>query len=514
MNKTTTHYEELKKQALAGGGATRIARQHQKGKQTARERIQELLDPGTFSEIGLFGGITPDADGNGKSSTVGDGVVTGQGKINGRRVYVFAQDFTVKGGSVGKIHGRKITRIQDLALQNGSPLIGLNDSGGARIQEGVNSLAAYGDIFQRNIKMSGVVPQISVILGPCAGGAVYSPAMTDFVFMVNKTSQMFITGPDVIREVTHEEVDFESLGGADVHHATSGVAHFSHNSESEALQHVRWLLSFLPSNNLTQPPRTSGDDSPQRKTPEIQQALPQSPKTPYDISKVILSLVDQGEFIEIQENHARNIVTGFGRLNGHSVGVVANQPDHLAGVIDLDASDKAARFIRFCDAFHIPILTLVDTPGFMPGVDQEHRGIIRHGAKLIYAYGEATVPKITLILRKSYGGAYIVMGSKHLAADCNLAFPNSEIAVMGPDGAVKILHKQELNHADNPVELKQNLAEQYRRQVANPYLAASEGYLDDIISPADSRTRIISALESLLNKRLRTPDRKHGNIPL
>ncbi len=514
MDTSIANYKELKKQALAGGGEKRVARQHQKGKQTARERIQELLDPGTISEIGLFGGIHPDAAGNGKPAVGGDGVVTCQGNINGRRVYVFAQDFTVKGGSVGKIHGRKITRIQDLALQNGSPLIGLNDSGGARIQEGVNSLAAYGEIFQRNIQMSGVVPQISVILGPCAGGAVYSPAMTDFVFMVKNTSQMFITGPDVIREVTHEEVDFESLGGADVHHTKSGVAHFSHSTETEAIQHVRWLLSFLPSNNLSQPPRINGDDQLQRKTPEIQQILPQSPKTPYDITGVILSLVDQGEFIEIHKQYARNIVTGFARLNGHSVGVVANQPDHLAGVIDLDASDKASRFIRFCDAFHIPILTLVDTPGFMPGVDQEHRGIIRHGAKLIFAYGEATVPKITLILRKSYGGAYIVMGSKHLGADCNLAFPGSEIAVMGPDGAVKILNKQDLKNSKNPTSLKESLAEQYRKEVANPYLAASEGYLDDIISPEESRFRIITALESLLNKRRKTPDRKHGNIPL
>ncbi len=436
--------EELRDHALLGGGETRINKQHQKGKQTARERIAVLLDPGSFQEIGLFAASDQGDASNAISPNLGDGVITGKGTIDGRPIYLYAQDFTILGGSVGKVHGKKIANIMDLAHQNGAPVIGLNDSGGARIQEGVNSLAAYGEIFFRNVRSSGVIPQISIILGPCAGGAVYSPAITDFVFMVEGTSQMFITGPEVIKEVTQEEIDLDSLGGADVHHRTSGVVHFKARDENEVFEQVRSLLSFLPANNLSQPPESQVIDDPTRLTPEMAEIVPDQADEPYDIQQVISNLVDGAEFLEIQEDYARNIVVGFGRLDGQVVGLVANQPDHLAGVIDINASDKAARFIRFCNSFHIPIVTLVDTPGFLPGIEQEHQGIIRHGAKMIFAYAEATVPKITLILRKAYGGAYIVMGSKHLRGDQNFAWPKAEIAVMGPRGAVKILHQQRI----------------------------------------------------------------------
>lgn len=514
MNVFNGSLDEIRKNALLGGGDIRIKKQHQKGKQTARERINDLLDPGSFQEIGLFASQDISSSTNGKPVNLGDGVITGKGKIDGRPVYLFAQDFTVMGGSVGKIHGKKIANIMDLAIQNGAPFIGLNDSGGARIQEGVNSLAAYGEIFFRNVKASGVIPQISIILGPCAGGAVYSPAITDFVFMVEGTSQMFITGPEIIKEVTQEEIDLESLGGADVHHRESGVVHFKAADEREVFEQVRTLLSYLPPNNLTPPPTTQSLDDPARLTPELSEIVPQQPDEPYDIHQVLEILVDDGVFFPVQDDYARNMVIGFARMDGQVVGIVANQPDHLAGVIDINASDKAARFIRFCDTFHIPLITLVDTPGFLPGVEQEHEGIIRHGAKMIFAYAEATVPKITLILRKAYGGAYIVMGSKHLAGDQNFAWPKSEIAVMGPNGAVKILHREELANAENPPELQDQLSRTYRETLASPFLAAGEGHLDDIILPTETRSRIIQALETFKDKRVATPNRKHGNIPL
>lgn len=514
MTDWSTNLDQMREKAAQGGGPARIQRQHEKGKRTARERIHALVDPDSFLEIGLFASGDTNRSGNGKPAPPGDGVVTGRAAINGRQVFVFAQDFTVLGGSVGQVHGKKIARVMDLAVQSGSPLIGLNDSGGARIQEGVKALGAYGEIFYRNVAASGVIPQLSLILGPCAGGAVYSPAITDFVFMAQDTSQMFITGPDVIKEVTQEEIDLDSLGGAGVHTDRSGVAHFLGESEEDVFDRVRLLLSYLPDNNLAPLPVIESADDPRRTTPELADFVPASPKEPYDIRDVITVLVDGGEFLEVQESYARNIVIGFSRLDGIPVGLIANQPDHFAGVLDINASDKAARFIRFCDAFHIPLLTLVDTPGFLPGVDQEHQGIIRHGAKMIFAYAEATVPKITLILRKAYGGAYIVMGSKHLHGDHNLAWPNAEIAVMGPKGAVKILHRKEIQQSEQPEALRKELTESYRNQTASPTLAAGEGYLDDIIKPAESRLRIIKSLQMLLDKRVTTPQRKHGNIPL
>ncbi len=518
-------FSQMQATALRGGGHEQTEKQHAKGKRTARERIEALLDPGTFTEIDRF--VAPRRFNPAQEATqpltknnedeqselLTDGVVTGWGKIDGRPVYLFAQDFTILGGSVGESHGKKIAKIMDLAMQNGAPLIGLNDSGGARIQEGVDALAAYGEIFIRNTRASGVIPQISVILGPCAGGAVYSPAITDFIFMVEKTAYMFITGPDVVKSVTHEQVDFDSLGGAIVHRATSGVAHFTAPDEDAVLAQVRRLLSYLPANNLTQPPHLFPTDS-LRRTPELAEIVPAEPQEPYDIHRVIETLCDDGDFLEVQPDYAPNLVIGFARLNGHSIGVVANQPDYLAGVLDIDASDKGARFIRFCDAFHIPLLTLVDTPGFLPGVDQEHNGIIRHGAKMIFAYAEAAVPKLALILRKAYGGAYIVMSSKHLGGDINLALPTAEIAVMGPEGAVQILHRKAIATAADPLAVGQELTRRYREQFANPYIAAARGYLDDVIDPGEARNRLIDALESLQNKRQPAPDRKHGNIPL
>jgi acetyl-CoA carboxylase carboxyltransferase component len=505
---------ELRAEALAGGGAARIEAQHAKNKKTARERLEVLLDPGTFHEIGMF--VTHRSTGMGmeKSHPYTDGVVTGYGKIDGRTVYVFAQDFTVMGGSVGEAHGRKIANLLELARKTGSPVIGLNDSGGARIQEGVDSLAGYGLIFHQNVQASGVIPQISVILGPCAGGAVYSPAITDFIFMVEKTAHMFITGPEVVKAVTHQEVSFDELGGANVHRTRSGVAHFTAPDEETLLNHVRWLLSFLPSNNLTSPPWRPPEDDAARETPELADLVPLDPQKPYDVREVIHCIVDNGEFLEVQEEYAPNLVIGFARLDGHPVGIVANQPFVLAGVLDIDASDKGARFIRFCDAFHIPIVTLVDTPGFLPGTDQEHGGIIRHGAKLAYAYSEATVPKVTLILRKAYGGAYIVMGSKHLGGDINLSWLNAEIAVMGPEGAVNILYSKELKASPDAETRRRELIEEYRSRLATPLLAANHGYLDDIIEPAESRQRLIVALDVLRQKRAPVPARKHGNIPL
>jgi acetyl-CoA carboxylase carboxyltransferase component len=514
MGASKNELDDLRKLAHQGGGEDRISAQHAKGKGTARERIEKLLDPGTFSETGMF--ITHRAIGLGmeKSHPYGDGVVTGWGKIDGRTAYVFAQDFTIMGGSVGEAHGRKIAHLMDLAIQNGAPLIGLSDSGGARIQEGVDALAGYGEIFSRNVRASGVIPQISVILGPCAGGAVYSPAMTDFVFMVDKTAHMFITGPEVVRAVTHEEISASELGGAAVHRSRSGVVHFTAPDEDRLLGEVRWLLSFLPANNLSQPPRLPGNDDPERATLELAEMIPSNSLQPYDIHPVIGAIADSAEFLEVQEGYASNIVTGFMRLDGYPVGVIANQPDFLAGVLDINASDKGARFIRTCDAFHIPLLTLVDTPGFLPGVEQEYGGIIRHGAKMIYAYAEASVPKVAVILRKAYGGAYIVMSSKHLGSDINFSLPGAEIAVMGPEGAVNVVFRKEIDAAADPAARQEELTLNYRQELATPMIAAARGYLDDIIQPAECRSRLVQSFELLRDKRSVTPARKHGNIPL
>ncbi|MEO8478439.1 MAG: acyl-CoA carboxylase subunit beta [Gemmatimonadota bacterium] len=509
--------DELRqRQALAelGGGERRVSQQHAKGKLTARERLDLLLDEGSFVELDRF--VTHRAMGFGieDDRPLGDGVVTGWGRIDGRQVYVFSQDFTVFGGSLSETHAAKICKVMDLAVRNGAPIIGLNDSGGARIQEGVASLGGYADIFLRNTLASGVVPQISAILGPCAGGAVYSPAITDFVFMVRGTSHMFVTGPSVVKTVTHEDVSFDDLGGADVHAETSGVAHFVHASEAESLLAIRTLLGFLPSNNVDDAPVAALDDPADRGEESLLHVLPASPSTPYDMHQVLGAVVDHGEFFEVMAAFAGNILTGFARLGGQSVGLVANQPAVLAGVLDIDASVKAARFIRFCDAFNIPIITFEDVPGFLPGVAQEHGGIIRHGAKLLYAYCEATVPKLTVITRKAYGGAYDVMSSKHIRGDLNLAWPTAEIAVMGPKGAVEILYRKEIAAAADPAaELARRTAE-YTDAFANPYLAAARGYVDDVIDPRETRPRLIDALVTLRGKRDRNPAKKHGCIPL
>jgi acetyl-CoA carboxylase carboxyltransferase component len=507
-------YQDKLNIVFAAGGEARVERQHKSGKLTARERIDALLDPGTFHEVDAFVTHRSTQFDLEENHALTDGVITGWGKIEGRTVYLYAQDFTIMGGSLGEAHGLKIAKIMKLAIQNGAPLIGLNDSGGARIQEGIDSLAAYGEIFLQNTKASGVIPQITLILGPCAGGAVYSPAITDFVFMLEKKSFMFITGPEVVKAVTHEEVDFETLGGSQAHSHTSGVTHFTAPQEEQLFEQVRWLLSYLPSNNLTPPPVTESIDGIDRINDALDDLVPDDPQVPYDIVEVIEEIVDDGEFLQIQPDFAQNIVLGFARFNGMPVGIVANNPAVLAGVLDIDGSDKAARFIRFCDAFHIPLVTLVDTPGFLPGTNQEHGGIIRHGAKMIFAYAEASVPKISLILRKAYGGAYIVMSSKKLEGDLNYAWPQAEIAVMGPDGAVGIIYRKELASAENPDELKRDLTAEYRKNLANPYIAASRGYIDGVILPADTRKTIIAALEGLQNKRTVLPSRKHGNIPL
>lgn len=506
--------EEKRKKAMEGGGEERIKKQHEKGKLTARERIEKLLDEGTFVELGMFAESRATEFGMDKKRFPGDGVVTGYGTIDGRLVFVYAQDFTVLGGSLGEMHAEKITRILDLALKNGAPVIGLNDSGGARIQEGVDSLKGYGEIFFRNTIASGVVPQIAVIMGPSAGGAVYSPAIMDFVVMVDKTSYMFITGPQVIKAVTGEDVDFESLGGARVHNEKSGNAHIFAKNEEEALHLVRALLSYFPSNNMEDPPFIDTGDPPDRIDYELDKIIPKDPKKSYDVKDIINIIVDKGTFFEIHPLYAQNIVVGFARIGGKVVGIVANQPKFYAGVLDINASDKAARFVRFCDAFNIPIVTLVDVPGYMPGVAQEHGGIIRHGAKLLYAYSEATVPKITVILRKAYGGAYIAMGSKHLRADVVYAWPNAEIAVMGPEGAVNIVFRREIKEAENPEKRRQELINEYRDKFANPYVAASRLYVDDIIYPHETRPKIIQALNMLENKKEERPEKKHGNIPL
>ncbi len=498
---------ELSAQARLGGGAERIEQQHARGKYTARERLELLLDLGTFEEIDAFAR-------QGDEGPLGDSVVTGWGLIDGRPVYLFAQDFTVLGGSVGAIHGRKVCKVMDLALANGAPLIGLNDSGGARIQEGVDALAAYGEIFYRNTIASGVIPQISVILGPCAGGAVYSPALTDFVFMVQGSSHMFITGPDVVRAVTRQEVTFDELGGAQVHGQKSGVAHFVCPDEATALAGVRRLLSFLPGNNADDPPWREPSDPPDRLAAELDEIVPEAPDRPYDMRQIILMVVDDGDFFEVHATFAPNLLVGFARLGGYPVGIVAQQPEALAGVLDIDASDKGARFIRFCDCFNIPLVTFTDTPGFLPGVAQEHGGIIRHGAKMIFAYAEATVPKLAVITRKAYGGAYIVMSSRHLRGDVNLAWPGAEIAVMGPEGAVNVLHRKELAAAADPEALRARLIADYRQRFANPYVAAARGYLDAVIPPRETRPRLIAALRMLSGKRASLPRKKHGNIPL
>ncbi|HEY0582370.1 MAG TPA: acyl-CoA carboxylase subunit beta [Chloroflexota bacterium] len=508
------HLRELREQASLGGGERRIEAQHAKGKLTARERIDLLLDPGSFVEIDQFVSHRSTSFGLDNEHYYGDGVVTGYGRVDGRLVYVFSQDFTVFGGSLSETHGEKICKVMDLALKNGAPIVGLNDSGGARIQEGVVSLGAYAEIFLRNVMASGVIPQISAVMGPCAGGAVYSPAMTDFTFMVQGTSFMFVTGPDVVKTVTHEVVDFEGLGGASVHSTTSGVAHFAADDEASCIDQLRALLAFLPSNNLDDAPLRPSADPADRMDDALNTIIPDQPTRSYDMHQVIRSVVDDGEFLEVHAAFAQNIIVGFAHLGGRSVGIVAQQPTVLAGVLDINASVKAARFVRFCDAFNIPLVTFVDVPGFLPGVGQEHGGIIRQGAKLLYAYCEATVPKVTVITRKAYGGAYDVMSSKHIRGDVNLAWPTAEIAVMGIEGAVNIVFRAELSAAQDPETLRADLARDYRETLANPYVAAARGYVDDVIEPRETRPRLISALEMLKNKRDTNPPKKHGNIPL
>jgi acetyl-CoA carboxylase carboxyltransferase component len=504
----------LREQTLAGGGERRVTQQHERGKLTARERLELLLDPGTFQELDAFVTHRSTEFGLADERYFGDGVVTGYGKIDGRLVFVFSQDFTVFGGSLSEAHGEKICKVMDLAMKAGAPVIGLNDSGGARIQEGVVSLGAYADIFQRNVMASGVIPQISAILGPCAGGAVYSPAITDFIFMVRGTSHMFVTGPNVVKTVTHEDVTFEDLGGADAHNSTSGVAHFAADNEVECLLQVRRLLSFIPSNNVEDPPTLPASDPIDRQDDRLSSIIPDQPTRSYDMREVIQSVVDDGEFFEVQADYGKSLLVGYARLGGRTVGIVAQQPLSLAGVLDIASSVKGARFVRFCDCFNIPIVTLVDVPGFMPGLVQEQGGIIRHGAKLLYAYCEATVPKIALITRKAYGGAYDVMSSKHIRGDINYAWPTAEIAVMGVEGAVSIIFREELANASDPEAERRRLEADYRERLANPYVAASRGYIDEVIEPAETRPKLIAALEMIRNKRDQNPPKKHGNIPL
>ena len=514
MDEKLEQLKQLREQSRLGGGQKRIDQQHEKGKLTSRERIDLLLDPGSFEEIDPFVTHRTSDFGMGDRKMPGDAVVTGYGRVDGRQVFVYSQDFTVFGGSVSEVVGQKVCKVMDLAMKMGCPIVGLNDSGGARIQEGVLSLQAYGEIFLRNTLASGVVPQISAILGPSAGGAVYSPGITDFIFMASGISQMYITGPDVIRAVTGEDVTHEELGGAIAHGTRSGVAHFVCESEDECLGQVRRLLGFLPSNNMADPLPTPTIDDPERTDESLASIVPDEPNRAYDILDVVLRIVDDADFLEVHQAYAPNIVVGFGRLNGRTVGVVGNQPSYLAGVLDINASVKAARFVRFCDCFNIPVITFVDVPGFMPGTEQEYGGIIRHGAKLLYAYAEATVPKISVMTRKAYGGAYIVMGSKHLRGDINLAWPSAEIAVMGPEGAVNIIFREELTKAEDPDARRTGLIEEFRDKFANPYVAAGLGYLDDVIDPRETRPRLIRALSMLQNKRDTLPPKKHGNIPL
>jgi propionyl-CoA carboxylase beta chain len=502
--------EQKRKAARLGGGEKRIASQHKKGKLTARERIEVLLDPDSFEEFGMYAEHRCTDFDMDKQKIPGDGVVTGKGTINGRLVFIYSQDFTVFGGSLGEIHAEKICRIQDMALKLGAPVIGLNDSGGARIQEGVNSLGGYGEIFQRNVMSSGVIPQISVIMGPCAGGAVYSPALTDFIFMVKNSSYMFVTGPEVVKTVTHENVSHETLGGAEVHSKKTGVAHLAFDNDIDALMQVRRLVNFLPSSNRDTPPKRDTPDIADRVDLSLNTLVPENTNKPYDMRALLERIIDEGDFYELHKDYAKNILVGFGRMEGQTVGIVANQPLHLAGCLDIDASLKAARFIRFCDAFNIPIITFVDVPGFLPGVSQEHNGIIKHGAKLLYAYAEATVPKITVITRKAYGGAYIVMNSKHLRGDVNYAWANAEIAVMGPKGAAQILFRE---HANDPQKMEE-LTNDYIKKFSSPFAAASRGFIDEVIRPQNTRWRLCRALTLLKNKKVETPWKKHDNLPV
>ena len=505
---------ERRERAAKGGGEDRIESQHEKGKMTARERIDYFLDDGTFHEFDRFRTHRNHTFGMEERRIPGDGVVTGYGEVDGRKTFVFAHDFTVFGGSLGEVFAEKVCKVMDKAMDVGAPVVGLNDSAGARIQEGVASLGGFAEIFRRNTEASGVIPQISAIMGPCAGGAVYSPAITDFTFMVKETSHMFITGPDVIETVTGEQVSFEELGGAVTHSSTSGVAHFAAESEEDALDDIARLLSYLPANNVEDPPRVEPWDDPEREATELEEIVPNAPRKPYDIHEVIGGVVDGGSFFEVHENFAKNVIVGFARLDGHSIGVVANNPRVNAGTLDIEASQKGARFVRFCDAFNIPILTFEDVPGFMPGTDQEHNGIIRHGAKLLYAYCEATVPKLTVIVRKAYGGAYDVMGSKHGGADLNLAWPTAEVAVMGPQGAVSVLYRRELEQAEDPEARRAELVDHYDRELANPWRAAERGYVDAVIPPRATRPQLIHGLRFARTKREVPPARKHGNIPL
>ena len=505
--------EERRAKAKLGGGKEKIEQQHSRGKLTARERIDILVDPGSFVEMDSFVVHQTTDFGMAEKKVLGDGVLTGHATIEGRRVFLFSHDFTVFGGSLGEMFAKKVCKIMDMALKAGVPVIGLNDSGGARIQEGVVSLGGYAEIFFRNVLASGVIPQLSAILGPCAGGAVYSPAMTDFTFMVDKTSHMFITGPDVIKAVLNQDVSFEDLGGARLHNTKSGVAHFFASDERECLGQVKRLLSYIPSNNMEDPP-VAPPRTPQGSSEELNSVIPDDPDKPYDMKEVLVRVLDGGELLEVQPFYAQNIITGFSRLNGYSIGVIASQPKFGAGVIDINSSVKAARFIRFCDAFNIPILTFEDVPGFLPGIDQEHNGIIRHGSKLLYAYCEATVPKLTVITRKAYGGAYDVLGSKHVRADVNLAWPSAEIAVMGPQGAINVIFRDEILKSKNPEQTRKRLVDDYRDKFSNPYVAAEKGYLDDVISPSETRPVLIKYFEAVKTKREARPPRKHGNIPL
>ncbi len=517
MKSKEDKYKELEKkneQARLGGGVKRIEKIHESGRFTARERIHLLFDEGTFQELGVFVTHRSNWPGMAERKIVGDGVVCGHGMINGKNAFAFAQDFTVFGGSLSESNAGKIARLMELAMDNGAPCIGLCDSGGARIQEGVSSLGGYADIFLRNTLASGVIPQISAIMGPSAGGAVYSPALTDFVFMVNNTSHMFITGPNVIKRVTHEDVSFEELGGAHTHNTRSGVAHFIADDDEDCIDAIKELLSYIPQNNMEDPPFQKTMDDPSRCQEELNRIVPQDAKTAYDMKEVIRMVVDDGEFMEVQPLWAQNIVVGFARLNGNTVGIVANQPMHMAGVLDIDSSDKGARFVRFCDCFNIPLITFEDVPGFMPGTNQEWGGIIRHGAKLIYAYCEATVPKLTVITRKAYGGAYCVMSSKHIRSDYNIAWPTGELAVMGAEGAVDILYRRDIRKAGDKEAMRKKRIEEYQEQLANPYVAAGLGFIDDVIMPDKTRPMLIHALHGLLNKRQQLPPKKHGNIPL
>ena len=514
MDDAIKRLHELRKKSKLGGGKERIEKQHKAGKLTARERVELLLDPNTFQEIDSFVTHRIYDFGMEKNRIMGDGVITGFGKINGRPTYVFSQDFTVFGGTLSLAHAEKICKVMDMAKKMGIPLIGLNDSGGARIQEGVVSLAGYAEVFWRNVQVSGVIPQISAVMGPCAGGAVYSPAMTDFIFMVDKTSYMFITGPDVVRTVTHEDVTFDGLGGAHIHAEKSGVAHFLEENDEACLDEIRRLFDYLPLNNMEDPPRIKSSDNPDRMDEELNHIIPENPNQPYEMKEVIQRIVDEGSFFEVHKHYAQNIIVGFARLDGRVIGIVAQEPSVLAGCLDIDASIKGARFIRFCDAFNIPIIVFEDVPGFLPGVTQEHGGIIKHGAKLLYALCEATVPRITVVTRKSYGGAYCVLSSKQIRGDLNFAWPTAEIAVMGPEGAINIIYRRELKNAKDPEALRKKLVDEYREKFANPYVAAARGYIDDVIEPKETRPKLITGLDLIENKRDKLPPKKHGNIPL